>query len=193
MRATWCAAVLGLVALPAAIVNVGCSAASGVTTAELAYVDGSIVGRADLFLDPTVDERPHTIEQLGGERLSAIPVEVEVFGHAAVAWRRGNDGSQLPRNGDNLIGLWRIHEVVEGEAAAHVLSATEGSEEGPVYLPGEEEVGTGSSEELSLVPAANIERLRATALLLVEWQNQRNLERDLELVEEVRAVHGPCI
>lgn len=192
MNASWkiMAVGLGIAALGA-----GCGTSDGVVAADLEYVDSSIVSRQDLFLDPTIDSRPMTLVQLGGERASAIPVDVEVFGNVAVAWRRSLEGQvALPRNADTLVSLWRVHDVVDGTSIANAETIDAELENGPDYVPGD--------TSLPRVDGVNIERPGdriATeedgVYILIDWIDRVGIpaEEDLELARELAERHPGCL
>jgi hypothetical protein len=189
MNASWkvMAVGLGLAALGA-----GCGTSDGVVTADLEYVDSSIVSRHDLFLDPTVDSRPMTIAQLGGERASAIPVDVEIFGNVAVAWRRGV--AELPRNADNLISLWRVHDVVDGTSIVNAETIERELETGPDYVPGETDLPRVDGVNIE-APGDRIATQEDGVYVLIDWIDRAGIpaEEDLELARELAERHPGCL
>lgn len=184
------AAGLGVIALS----GLSACGTSDARTADLEYVDGNITSRQDLFLDTSLENRPMTLEQLGGARDSAIAVEIEIFGPVAAAWRRADDGSSLPRVSDNLVSLWRVHDVVDGSAVLPTSGVVDG---GSVdYVPG--------SEVLPRVEGVDIERpgdRLASALpdenlyVLVDWVDRlgRIFDTDAELARILSEQHPGCL
>lgn len=179
---------------------VGCGS-DGVVTADLEFVDSSIASRQDLWLDPTLENRPMTLDQLGGERDTAIAVEVEIFGPVAAAWRRSEDGIALPRNRENLVSLWRVYDVRSGaELATPDLGTAETVdrelEGGLDYQPG--------TSELPQVEGVNIERPGdrlaseregEDLYVLVDWIDRLSFLRqeDLELARMLNENHPGCL
>lgn len=185
------AAGLGVIALASVA---GCGS-DGVVTADLEFVDSSVTTRTDLFLDPTLDNRPMTLEQLGGERASAIPVEVEVFGAVAAAWRRG-DGVALPRNEENLIAVWRVYDVRGGAPIEGAQTVDRELEGGLDFQPGE--------SELPQVEGVDIERPgdrlasehpNEDLYVLVDWVDRLGFlrESDFELARMLNERHPGCL
>jgi len=186
------AAGLGVIALASVA---GCGS-SGVTTADLEFVDSSVATRLDLFLDPTLDNRPLTLEQLGGERASAIPVQVEIFGAVAAAWRRG-DGIELPRNADNLISVWRVYDVRSGGPDISGAQATERELEGGLdFQPGD--------SDLPSIEGVNIDRPgdrlateqpNENIYVLVDWRDRLGFltQEDIELARMLNERHPGCL
>jgi hypothetical protein len=186
------AAGLGVIALASVA---GCGS-DGVVTADLEFVDSSVIARTDLFLDPTLDNRPLTLEQLGGERASAIPVEVEIFGAVAAAWRRGEDGVALPRNEANLISVWRVYDVRGAEPIEGAQTVDRELEGGLDFQPGD--------SELPQVEGVDIERPgdrlasehpNEDLYVLVDWVDRLGFlrESDFELARMLNERHPGCL
>jgi hypothetical protein len=193
MNASWKIRAMGL-GIAAVGGLAGCGTSDGVVTADLAYVDSSIVSRHDLFLDPTIASRPLTLAQLGGERASAIAVDVEIFGNVAVAWRRSELGLALPRDASNLVSLWRVHDVVDGTGLAGATPIVGELEDGPDYRPGD--------TPLPRVEGVNIERpgdrvstSEDGLYILVDWIDRSSLpsDEDLELARMLGERHPGCL
>lgn len=174
----------------------GCGSDGTATTADLEYVDSSIVARQDLFLDPTLDNRPMTLAQLGGERASAIPVEVEIFGSVAAAWRRSPDGAALPRNADNLVSLWEVYDVRSAPTVENAQPIDRELDGGIDYQPGD--------SDLPRVEGVDIERPgdriavdtpEENLYVLVDWTDRLGalFEADLNLVRQLNERHPGCL
>jgi hypothetical protein len=186
------AAGLGVIALASVA---GCGS-DGVVTADLEFVDSSVATRTDLFLDPTLDNRPLTLDQLGGERASAIPVQVEIFGAVAAAWRRG-DGVELPRNADNLISVWRVYDVRSGGPDISGAQTTDRELEGGLdFQPGD--------SDLPSIEGVNIERPgdrlateqpNENIYVLVDWRDRLGFltQEDVELARMLNERHPGCL
>ncbi len=184
------------VGLGIAALGAGCGAGGdGVVTADLEYVDSSIVARQDLFLDVTIDARPMTLEQLGGERDSAIPVEVEVFGNVAAAWRRSVAGDALPRNADNLVSVWRVMDVVDGTSVQNPTTIDAELETGPDYVPGETDLPRVDGVDIER-PGDRVASAEEGVYLLVDWVDRLGLildRQDLEIARELAERHPGCL
>jgi hypothetical protein len=195
MSTSWklTAAGLGMVALASVA---GCGSDGGVVTADLEYVDSSVATRMDLFLDPTLDNRPLTLAQLGGELGGAIPVQVEIFGPVAAAWRRGEDGLELPRNAENLVSLWRVHDVRSGRSIEGAQTVDRELEGGLDFQPGD--------SELPRVEGVDLERPGDRLLdqnpdenlyVLVDWFDRLRFlqQEDFELARMLNERHPGCL
>ncbi len=174
---------------------VGC-ASDAVVTADLEFVDSSIASRQDLWLDLTLENRPMTLDQLGGERDTAIAVEVEVFGPVAAAWRRSEDGIELPRNRENLVSLWRVYDVRDGADLGTAETIDREVEGGIDYQPG--------TSDLPRVDGVDIERpgdriatenAGENLYLLVDWVDRLAFLRqeDIELARMLNENHPGCL
>jgi hypothetical protein len=118
----------------------GCSAGVGGATGELYMVEANLADTQGLYLDEALDSRPLTEAQFVGlyGELSptAIPVQVEILDHVAVAWRRGEDGA-VAFSRDSLVAAWRVEGVTAPFAGATPIDGElENMPGGPVYVPG---------------------------------------------------------
>lgn len=131
----------GLIGLSAALVMLGgCSAGVGGATGELYMVDAELADTQGLYLDEALDSRPLTEAQMvrlyGELSPAAIPVQVEILEHVAVAWRRGEDGA-VAFSRENLVAAWRIEGVTPSLAGATPIDGElENMPGSPVYVPG---------------------------------------------------------
>ncbi|GAB4211542.1 MAG: hypothetical protein OHK0013_33370 [Sandaracinaceae bacterium] len=193
MSASWKVRAMGL-GIAAIGGLTGCGSSDGVVTADLEYVDSSIVSRHDLFLDPTLDNRPMTIAQLGGERASAIPVDIEIFGRVAVAWRRSELGVELPRNADNLVSLWRVHDVADGSGLVGATPIAGELERGPDYQPGDSDLPRVDGVDIER-PGDRVATGEEGLYILIDWIDRASIpsEEDLELARELAERHPGCL
>jgi hypothetical protein len=193
MNASWKIMAMGL-GIAAVGGLAGCGTSDGVVTADLAYVDSSIVSRHDLFLDPTIDNRPLTLAQLGGGRASAIAVDVEVFGNVAVAWRRSELGVALPRNADNLLSLWRVHDVADGSGLEGATPIVGELEEGPDYRPSETPLPRIDGVDIER-PGDRVRTDEDGVYILIDWIDRASIfdEDDVELARELAERHPGCL
>lgn len=116
--------------------GVGCSAGVGGSTGELYAVEPSFAETEGLFLDESLDSRPLTetqmVELYGELSPNAVPVEVEVLNHVAVAWLRTDDGIDSRTRAD-LVAAWRVEGVYEG--ATPIDGELHNIPGGPIYVP----------------------------------------------------------
>jgi hypothetical protein len=186
------AAGLGVIALASVA---GCGS-DGVVTADLEFVDSSVATRMDLFLDPTLDNRPLTLEQLGGERASAIPVQVEIFGPVAAAWRRSDDGVELPRNAENLVSLWRVYDVRGGAPIEGAQTVDRELEGGLDFQPGDSELPSVEGVDIER-PGDRLasENPNENLYILVDWVDRLSFLRDddIELARMLNERHPGCL
>jgi hypothetical protein len=78
---------------------------------ELGLVPESAFARTDLVLDETVAAHPLLASDARAQGLTAIPIEIEVFGEVAVAWERLAAAPTL-RTREDLVALWRVVDRV---------------------------------------------------------------------------------
>jgi len=195
MSATWKMNVVGLGV--AAISGLAGCGSDGVVTADLEYVEASIATRQDLWLDTSLENRPMTLAQLGGERSTAIPVEVEIFGPVAAAWRRDLSGADLPRNADNLVSLWRVQDVVDG-SSIHNAEAVDREVEGGIdYVPGNSSLPSVEGVDMERPGDRLIDQAEDEDLyVLVDWRDRLGVllgETDLELARMLGERHPGCL
>lgn len=191
-KSTWfSSAVAGLALL-------GCSSAGepGRTGADLAFVaEGTIEGRADLFIDPSVSWRPMTLEQLGIDESRAIPVEVDVYGGVAVAWIRRDETTESLRTRADIVALYRVLDRVE-----HVTPIAgdeldrEGEEDGPLYVPGDDETSSlPRLEREDVLQTPGVEHVPFD-YVLIDWTDLSRIPEahEAELWRELQENHPGC-
>ncbi|MBX7196486.1 MAG: hypothetical protein K1X94_30815 [Sandaracinaceae bacterium] len=187
------AAGLGVMALTGLA---GCGSDGIAQQQDLEYVDSSIATRTDLFLDPTLDNRPMTLAQLGGERASAIPIQVEVFDSVAAAWRRSADGTVLPRNADNLVAVWEVYDVRDGNGIQGAQAVDRELEGGIDYQPGDVDLPTVDGVDIER-PGDRLARENPgeNLYVLVDWIDRFSFlnDRDYELARELNERHPGCL
>jgi hypothetical protein len=110
---------------------VGCASEGASGTSEALYaVSGSIVERADLLLDTSIDARPLTEAQLielGGELGDgAVPVALELSGDRLVA---------VDRLSGATVASWPVLGTVDLSTATPIGNELENTPTGPVYTP----------------------------------------------------------
>ncbi|UJR87208.1 hypothetical protein [Sandaracinus amylolyticus] len=186
-KTTWFGTALTALAL------LGCSGSgdAGRTGADLAYVDETTIeGRSDLFLDIAASWRPQTLEQLGVEESTVIPVDVEIYGGVAVAFRRYEGSLEAARTRADIVALYRVYERVEQiTPTIGEVDQTPG-DDGPVYIPGDDTVdlGTVDRDVLEQPRVGNFD------FALIDWIDVSHLPTPdaYELWQELRENHPGC-
>ena len=186
-KTTWFGTALAALAL----LGCGNGGDAGRTGADLAYVDETTIeGRADLFLDPSVSWRPQTLEQLGVEESEVIPVEVEIYGGVAVAFRR-HEGGDVLRTRDDIVALYRVLDRVENITPISD-ELDRGEDEGPLYVPGDEPatIGTIDRDVTEEPRFGNVD----FDFALIDWIDVSRLPTPdaFELWQELRENHPGC-
>ena len=74
-------------------------------SSELELMPESALARTDLVLDESVAAHPLLASDARAQGLTAIPIEVEVFGEVAVAWERFEQAPAF-RTREDLVALW---------------------------------------------------------------------------------------
>ncbi|AKF09346.1 hypothetical protein [Sandaracinus amylolyticus] len=185
-KTTWFGTALAGLAL------LGCAGSGDVgrTGADLAYVDETTIeGRSDLFLDPSVSWRPQTLEQLGADESTVIPVDVEIYGGVAVAFRRYPGSLDAARTREDIVALFRVVERVE-HITPTAGEVDETGEDGPVYVPGEPTTGLGTLDRNVIEQP----RVDGFDFALVDWIDVSHLPTPdaYELWQELRENHPGC-
>lgn len=194
MSATWKMSVIGLGVMAAS--GLSACGSDGVVTADLEYVDSSIATRQDLWLDTSLENRPMTLAQLGGERATAIPVEVEIFGPVAAAWRRDLAGNSVPRTAENLVSLWSVEDVRGAPDVSGAEAVDREVEAGVDYVPGTSELPTVEGLDMErpgdrLVDDSQDEDL----YVLIDWRDRLGFltEEDYEIARMLGERHPGCL
>ena len=129
-------------------------------------------------------------------RASAIPIQVEIFDSVAAAWRRGSDGSVLPRNADNLVAVWEVFDVRDGTSLEGAQAVDRELEGGIDYHPGNSELPTVEGVDIDR-PGDRLanEHPGENLYVLVDWMDRLGYlnDRDYELARELNERHPGCL
>lgn len=190
-KTTWWARAIGVGVLGGlAMLGCGTGDTLGGAGVDLAWVDeATIEGRSDLYIDPSISWRPMTLAQLGGDGISAIPVDVEVFGGVAVAWIRREGVQEAPRTRADIVALFR---VVEHATPASDETYREG--DGPVYVPPTRFAGTIEAGD-DAASRVDLDLPVAGRYALVEFFDRSRFppQQDIELWRELNENHPGCL
>lgn len=139
-------------------------------SSELGLVPESALARTDLVLDESVAAHPLLASDARAQGLTAIPIEVEVFGEVAVAWERFEHAPAF-RTREDLVALWRVTDRVP---ASQVTEP-----ERPVVDLGGVDLGT---------------ELDVDVYLELDLENRLHMPEnfDPQLWELLRSVHPIC-